>query len=101
GPHVLINPEIEALAPDTVLGWEGCLSIPGLQAAVPRYPRIRYRGVNGEGELVEREADGRHAVVVQHENDHLDGILYPMRVTDFSLMGFTDELVRYRPSLTS
>ena len=91
---VLINPEIELLTDERVLRWEGCLSIPGLRAAVPRAPRIRYRGVDCDGNPVAREVSGFHAGVVQHEYDHLDGILYPMRMTDFSLFGFNEELNR-------
>jgi peptide deformylase len=94
GDTVLINPEIELLTDDRVLRWEGCLSIPGLRAAVPRSPRIRYRGVDCDGKVVKREVSGFHAGGVQHEYDHLDGILYPMRMTDFSLFGFTEELAR-------
>jgi len=94
GTTVLINPEVELLDPERVLRWEGCLSIPGLRAAVPRASRIRYRGVDCDGHEVAREASGFHAGVVQHENDHLDGILYPMRMTDFSLFGFAEELAR-------
>jgi peptide deformylase len=94
GDSVLINPEIEFLTEERVLRWEGCLSIPGLRAAVPRSPRIRYRGVDCDGKVVAREVSGFHAGVVQHEYDHLDGILYPMRMTDFSLFGFTEELAR-------
>ena len=92
GTSVLINPEVELLSDERVLFWEGCLSIPGLRAAVPRAPRIRYRGVDCDGVVTEREAAGFHADVVQHEYDHLDGILYPMRMQDFSLFGFTEEL---------
>jgi peptide deformylase len=91
---VLINPDVELLGEDRVLGWEGCLSIPNLRAAVPRARRIRYRGVDCDGATVEREASGFHARIVQHENDHLDGILYTMRMTDFRLFGFTEELDR-------
>jgi len=91
---VLINPEVELLTDDRVLRWEGCLSIPGLRAAVPRAPRIRYRGLDLEGRAVERVVSGFHAGVVQHEYDHLDGILYPMRMTDFRLFGYTEELAR-------
>ncbi len=94
GNTALINPEVELLSDARVLRWEGCLSIPGLRAAVPRAPRIRYRGVDCDGVPVEREVTGFHAGVVQHENDHLDGILYPMRMTDFSLFGFNEELTR-------
>jgi peptide deformylase len=89
---VLINPEVELLSDERVLWWEGCLSIPGLRAAVPRAPRIRYRGVDCDGVMTEREVTGFHADVIQHEYDHLDGILYPMRMEDFTLFGFTEEL---------
>lgn len=95
GDTVVINPALDLLIEDRVLRWEGCLSIPGLRAAVPRAPRIRYRGVDCEGREVGGEVSGFHAGVVQHEHDHLDGILYPMRMTDFSLFGFTEELARY------
>jgi peptide deformylase len=91
---VLINPEVELLTEERVLRWEGCLSIPGLRAAVPRAPRIRYRGVDCDGNMVQREVSGFHAGVVQHEFDHLNGILYPMRMKDFSLFGFNEELAR-------
>ena len=91
---VLINPEVELLTDERELRWEGCMSIPGLRAAVPRAPRIRYRGVDCDGNVITREASGFHARVIQHEYDHLDGILYPMRMTDFSLFGFADELAR-------
>jgi peptide deformylase len=91
---VLINPEVELLSDERVLRWEGCLSIPGLRAAVPRAPRIRYRGVDCDGAPVERTVSGFHAGVVQHEYDHLDGILYTMRLTDFRLFGFTEDLAR-------
>jgi peptide deformylase len=94
GHSVLINPRIELLTEERVLRWEGCLSIPGLRAAVPRAPRIRYRGVDCDGRAIEREVSGFHAGVVQHEYDHLDGILYPMRMKDFSLFGFNEELAR-------
>jgi peptide deformylase len=94
GNSVLINPVVELLGEERLLGWEGCLSIPGMRAAVPRAPRIRYRGVDCDGVPVERVVSGFHARVVQHENDHLDGILYPMRLTDFSLFGFNEELTR-------
>jgi peptide deformylase len=91
---VLINPTVELLGEERELGWEGCLSIPDLRAAVPRAKRIRYRGVDCDGMVIEREASGFHARVVQHEYDHLDGILYPMRMTDFRYFGFTEELNR-------
>ena len=91
---VMINPEVELLSEERVLRWEGCLSIPGLRAAVPRAPMIRYRGVDCDGHLSERVVSGFHAGVVQHEFDHLNGILYPMRMQDFSLFGFNEELMR-------
>src|SRR5215469_9936084 len=94
GNTVVINPEIELLSDERILRWEGCLSIPGLRAAVPRAPRIRYRGVDCDGNPIAREVAGFHAGVVQHEYDHLDGILYPMRMRNFSLFGFTEELTR-------
>ena len=94
GASVLINPTVELLGDERVLGWEGCLSIPGLRAAIPRARRIRYRGVDCDGNPVEYEASDFHARVVQHEYDHLDGILYTMRVTDFRLFGFNEELTR-------
>ena len=91
---VVINPVVELLGDDMVMRWEGCLSIPGLRAAVPRHARVRYTGVDTEGRPVGAETGGFHAGVVQHENDHLDGILYPMRMHDFRLFGFTEELAR-------
>jgi peptide deformylase len=94
GNTVVINPEIEPLTDEKTLRWEGCLSIPGLRAAVPRYTRIRYRGVDCDGNEVTGEVGGFHAGVVQHEYDHLDGILYPMRMTDFRLFGFNEELAK-------
>ena len=86
---VLLNPSIEPLSDDEEEGWEGCLSVPGLRAVVPRFARIRYRGVDQFGNSIEREAEGFHARVVQHECDHLIGKLYPMRVRDFSRFGYT------------
>jgi len=94
GNTVLINPEIEPVGEEKHLRWEGCLSIPGLRAAVPRYRRIRYTGVDCDGRRISAEVEGFHAGVVQHENDHLDGILYPMRMTDFGQMGFNEEIAR-------
>jgi peptide deformylase len=91
---VVINPELDLLGEEMVLRWEGCLSIPGLRAAVPRHTHIRYRGVDTDGQPVGAFASGFHAGVVQHEYDHLDGILYPMRMNDFSLFGFNEELAR-------
>lgn len=89
---VLLNPEITPLGDTQVEGWEGCLSVPGLRGVVPRWDRIRYRGVDPQGAPIEREADGFHARVVQHECDHLQGILYPMRVRDFTRFGYTSVL---------
>ncbi len=94
GNSVLINPELELIGDERVLGWEGCLSIPGMRAAVPRATRVRYKGVDCDGNIVTREVSGFHARVVQHEYDHLDGVLYTMRLTDFSLFGFNEELTR-------
>ena len=88
----LINPVIEPLGEEKVLGWEACLSVPGLTGAVPRWTRIRYSGFGLQGERIEREAHGFHARVVQHECDHLDGILYPMRMTDLTSLAFAEEL---------
>ena len=94
-PHgVVINPILELLGDDVRLRWEGCLSIPGLRAAVPRSWRIRYSGVDTDNRPVGGEVTGFHAGVVQHEFDHLDGIMYPMRMQDFSLFGFNEELAR-------
>ena len=94
GNTVVINPTLELLGAERVLRWEGCLSIPGLRAAVPRHVRVRYAGVDMEGRAIGGVATGFHAGVVQHEYDHLDGVLYPMRMSDFSLFGFTEELAR-------
>lgn len=91
---VLINPTLELIGETRTLGWEGCLSIPGMRAAVPRATRVRYRGVDCDGNVIEREASGFHARIVQHEYDHLDGILYTMRMTDFRHFGFVEELNR-------
>ena len=89
---VLINPVVEPLGDEMVDGWEGCLSVPGLRGVVPRFARIRYRGFDAQGRLIEREADGFHARVVQHECDHLIGRLYPTRMTDLTRLGFTSVL---------
>lgn len=89
---VLVNPVITPLGDETEDGWEGCLSVPGLRGVVPRHTRIRYRGFTPDGEPIDRIAEGFHARVVQHECDHLDGTLYPMRVRDFARFGFTDVL---------
>lgn len=92
--QAVLNPVIETLGQEVALGWEGCLSIPGLKAAVPRAARIRYTGLDAQGQAVDRVASGFHARVVQHETDHLDGILYPMRLTDFRHFGFVEEIER-------
>ena len=89
---VLLNPVIEPIGDEVEEGWEGCLSVPGLRGVVPRFARIRYRGVDLEGRPLEREAEGFHARVVQHECDHLVGTLYPMRIRDFSRFGYTSVL---------
>ena len=94
-PIALINPEIEPLDDTLEPGWEGCLSIPGLRGVVPRYRRIGYRGLTLDGRVIEREAQGLHARVVQHEVDHLDGILYPMRMPDLSRLTFETELKHF------
>jgi len=91
---VLINPEIEALGEDMASGIEGCLSLPDMVGMVPRYRHIRYRAQAPDGAEFEREASGYHARVVQHECDHLDGVLYPMRMEDLSTLGYTDEINR-------
>ncbi len=91
-PTVLINPVIEVLDGGRSEGWEGCLSVPGLRGVVERDERIRYTGFDADGQTIERIAEGFHARVVQHECDHLDGILYPMRITDFARFGFTSVL---------
>ena len=89
---ILINPDVEPLTDEKTLGWEGCLSVPGLNGAVPRYTHIRYTGLDLDGNRIDREATGFHARVAQHEIDHLDGILYPMRMTDLKLLTFSEEL---------
>lgn len=89
---VLINPVITPLGDAEEEGWEGCLSVPGLRGVVPRWQRIRYQGFDVQGNTIDREAEGFHARVVQHECDHLIGVLYPMRVRDFSRFGFNEVL---------
>lgn len=89
---VLINPVLTPLSPEIEDGWEGCLSVPGLRGWVPRWSRLRYTGFDASGRPIDRAVAGFHARVVQHECDHLDGILYPMRIKDFSRFGFVDEL---------
>lgn len=92
---VLINPLVEPLDDAMDDGWEGCLSVPGMRGLVPRYQRIRYRGFDEHGAPVEHEVAGFHARVVQHECDHLDGVLYPMRVQDLREFGFEEELLHF------
>jgi peptide deformylase len=96
---ILINPVIEPLDNSVQDGWEGCLSVPGLRGLVPRFERVRYRGFDERGVVLQREVDGFHARVVQHECDHLDGILYPMRVRDLRAFGFADVLFPGQPQL--
>jgi peptide deformylase len=90
---VLVNPEIELLGEERESGWEGCLSVPGLRGLVPRYKRLRYRGRDAFGAPIDRTVSDFHARVVQHECDHLDGILYPQRIEDMTAFGFQEELV--------
>lgn len=89
---VLVNPKITMLTREVENDWEGCLSVPGMRGVVPRYTKLRYTGTDEEGNPIDRVAEGFHARVVQHECDHLDGILYPQRMTDMSTFGFTAEL---------
>jgi peptide deformylase len=89
---VLINPQLQPLGEQMQQDWEGCLSVPGMRGLVPRYQQLHYRGVDEQGRAIDRRVSGFHARVVQHEVDHLDGILYPMRMTDMSQFGFNEEL---------
>ncbi len=89
---VLINPVLEPLDSAMAEDWEGCLSVPGLRGRVPRYTKLRYRGRDPQGGLIDRVVSGFHARVVQHEVDHLDGVLYPMRMTDLASLSFEDTL---------
>ena len=91
-PTILLNPVITPLGEEVEEGWEGCLSVPGLRGAVNRYKRIRYQGVDPQGQPIDRTVEGFHARVVQHECDHLIGRLYPSRITDFGKFGFTEVL---------
>ncbi len=97
GLSVLINPVIEPIGGETAEAVESCLSLPGMSGLVERHVRILYSGAGLDGETVERQAEGFHARVVQHECDHLDGILYPMRIKDLSKFGYTEELMRAMP----
>jgi peptide deformylase len=89
---VLVNPQLTVLDPAQEEGWEGCLSVPGMRGLVPRYRRLRYQGFDATGAPIDRSVEGFHARVVQHEVDHLDGILYPQRVRDLRNFGFEDAL---------
>ncbi|MDP1558533.1 MAG: peptide deformylase [Nitrosomonas sp.] len=89
---ILINPVLTLLTEEMEEDWEGCLSVPGLRAMVPRFTRLRYQGVDQQGQPIDRSVNGFHARVVQHECDHLEGILYPMRIEDFSTFGYTEVL---------
>ncbi|HZQ74486.1 MAG TPA: peptide deformylase [Burkholderiales bacterium] len=89
---VLVNPRLQPLSDETEEGWEGCLSVPGMRGWVPRFSRLKYSGYDEAGRFFEREVEGFHARVVQHECDHLDGILYPMRIRDFTRFGFNEAL---------
>lgn len=91
-PTVLINPQLDPIGEQMEQGWEGCLSIPGMRGLVPRYRQLRYRGIDDRGQPIDRRASGFHARVVQHEVDHLDGVLYPMRISDMRYFGFNEEL---------
>ena len=91
---ILINPQLEALAKDMDEAWEGCLSVPGMRGLVPRFTQLRYSGYDQHGKHFTREVNGFHARVVQHEYDHLDGILYPRRIRDMINFGFEDELFK-------
>ena len=92
GITAIVNPQIDFLTQEVAEGWEGCLSVPGLRGLVPRRTRLRYTGVSPEGAAIDRTVEGFHAVVVQHEFDHLDGMLYPRRMTDLSTLVFDSEM---------
>jgi len=94
---ILINPVLEPIGDEMEEGWEGCLSIPGMRGLVPRYARLRYSGFDAHGNAINREVDGFHARVVQHECDHLQGILYPMRIRDLRNFGFSSVLFPGKP----
>lgn len=94
---VLINPVLTPLSHEIEEGWEGCLSVPGMRGWVPRYQKLKYSGFDEQGHRFEREVEGFHARVVQHEVDHLDGVLYPMRIRDFTRFGFNEALFPGQP----
>lgn len=98
---VLVNPVVELLGDERAFGWEGCLSVPGLRGIVPRHLRIRYSAIGLDGAAFEREVEGFHARVVQHECDHLDGVLYPQRLVDQRHLFFAEELQRHPVELAS
>ncbi len=89
---VLVNPVLTPIGHEEEEGWEGCLSVPGMRGLVPRHARLRYRGCDAHGQPIDRTVEGFHARVVQHEVDHLDGVLYPMRIRDMTRFGFQDVL---------
>lgn len=94
---ILINPEIQPIGNNMEEDWEGCLSVPGMRGWVPRYKRIVYRAFDPEGQPIEKEVEGFHARLVQHECDHLDGILYPQRIKDMTKFGYEEELFEKYP----
>ena len=94
---ILVNPEIQPVGDEIESDWEGCLSVPGMRGLVPRYSRIIYRGFDPQGKPIEREVEGFHARLVQHECDHLDGVLYPQRIEDMTKFGYEDELFEEYP----
>ncbi|MGH7046774.1 MAG: peptide deformylase, partial [Stellaceae bacterium] len=98
---VLVNPVVEPVGGERAFGWEGCLSVPGMRGVVPRHLRIRYSATGLDGEAIERDAEGFHARVVQHECDHLDGILYPQRMADLRHLFFAEELQRHPVDLAA
>lgn len=96
---ILVNPEIQPLGDEVESDWEGCLSVPKMRGWVPRYSQIIYRGFDPQGQRIERKVDGFHARVVQHECDHLDGVLYPQRIEDMTKFGFENELFEEHPDV--
>jgi peptide deformylase len=95
---ILLNPVLTPLGKEEEDGWEGCLSVPGLRGVVPRYRHLRYQGFDPQGAAIDRTVEGFHARVVQHEVDHLDGVLYPMRIRDMTRFGFQDVLFPGQPA---